>query len=88
MSLRTKHFRALPALPVLPIIVMAAAWPALAETDAERQACMNDAQVHCADQIPDRDQVYACLIRKVSTLSAPCKKIITAAIRGHRRSAQ
>jgi hypothetical protein len=90
MSLRPKYFRAVLALPVivLPIIVMAASWPALAETDAERQACMNDAQVHCADQIPDRDQVYACLIRKVSTLSAPCKRIITTAIRSNRRSAQ
>ncbi len=88
MSLRTKHFRALLALPMLPIIVMAAAWPALAETDAERQACMNDAQVHCADQIPDRDQVYACLIRKVNALSAPCKRIITTAVRSHRRSSQ
>jgi hypothetical protein len=83
MSLRTRYFRAVLALPV---IVMA--WPALAETDAERQACMNDAQVHCADQIPDRDQVYACLIRKVSTLSAPCKRIISTAIRSNRRSAQ
>jgi hypothetical protein len=88
MSLRTKYFRAVLALPVIVLIVMAASWPALAETDAERQACMNDAQVHCADQIPDRDQVYACLIRKVSTLSAPCKKIITTAIRSNRRSAQ
>ena len=85
MSLRTKYFRAVLAHP---IIVMAASWPALAETDAERQACMNDAQVHCADQIPDRDQVYACLIRKVSTLSAPCKKIISTAIRGNRTRSQ
>jgi hypothetical protein len=85
MSLPTKHIRVVLALP---IIAMAASWPALAETDAERQACTNDAQVHCADQIPDRDQVYACLIRKVSTLSAPCKRIITAAIRGNRTRSQ
>jgi len=84
MSLRTKHVRALLALPVIAM----AAWPALAETEAERQACSNDAQVHCADQIPDRDQVYACLIRKVSTLSAPCKKIISTAIRTNRTRSQ
>ena len=93
MSLRTKHFHALLALSVivLPVMVMVmvmASSPALAETDAERQACMNDAQVHCADQIPDRDQVYACLIRKVNALSTPCKRIITTAIRSNRRSAQ
>ena len=85
MSLPTKQIRVLLALSV---IAMTASWPALAETDAERQACTNDAQVHCADQIPDRDQVYACLIRKVSTLSAPCKRIISTAIRGNRSHAQ
>ena len=49
MSLRTKLIRDRIALP-------SSAWrqPAatLAETNAERQACTNDAQVHCADQIP------------------------------------
>jgi hypothetical protein len=85
MSLPTRPIRVLLALPV---IAMAASWPALAETEAERQACTNDAQVHCADQIPDRDQVYACLVRKVSALSAPCKSIITASIRGNRSRAR
>jgi hypothetical protein len=85
MSLPTKHIRVVLALSVIGVM---ASSPALAETDAERQACTNDAQVHCADQIPDRDQVYACLVRKVSTLSAPCKRIITAAIRGNRTRAQ
>jgi hypothetical protein len=85
MSLPTKHLRVLLALSV---IATAASSPALAETEAERQACANDAQVHCADQIPDRDQVYACLVRKVSTLSAPCKRIISTAIRSSRAHAQ
>ena len=85
MFLPTKQIRVLLALCV---IAMAASSPALAETDAERQACTNDAQVHCAVQIPDRDQVYACLVRKVSTLSAPCKRIITLAIRSSRAHAQ
>jgi hypothetical protein len=85
MSLLTKQIRVLLALCV---IAMTASSPALAETDAERQACTNDAQTHCADQIPDRDQVYACLVRKVSTLSAPCKRIISMAIRSSRAHAQ
>jgi hypothetical protein len=85
MSLPTKQIRVLLALCV---IAMTASSPALAETDAERQACTNDAQTHCADQIPDRDQVYACLVRKVSTLSAPCKRIISLAIRSSRAHAQ
>jgi hypothetical protein len=85
MSLPTKQIRVVLALCV---IAMTASSPALAETEAERQACTNDAQTHCADQIPDRDQVYACLVRKVSTLSAPCKRIITASIRSSRAHAQ
>jgi hypothetical protein len=85
MSVPTEPIRVLLALLV---IAMAASWPAFGETEAERQACTNDAQVHCADQIPDRDQVYACLVRKVSTLSAPCKSIITASIRGSRSRAR
>jgi hypothetical protein len=50
---------------------------AFAETDAERQACMADAQTHCADQIPDRERVYQCLVQKVKLISAPCQKLIT-----------
>jgi hypothetical protein len=41
---------------------------AFAETDAERQACMADAQIHCGDQIPDRERVYACLVQKVAQI--------------------
>jgi hypothetical protein len=51
-------------------------WSAVAETEAERRACMTDAQTHCADEIPDRERVYNCLVQKVSLLSPPCKKII------------
>jgi hypothetical protein len=54
--------------------------PALAETAEERLACTNDAQNLCADDIPDREKVYACLVRKVADLSAPCKRIISASI--------
>jgi hypothetical protein len=59
-------------------ILLASARPSYAaETEAERQACLNDAQTHCPDEIPDRERVYACLVDKVAQLSAPCKKIIT-----------
>jgi len=50
---------------------------ATAETPEARQACTNDANVHCADEIPDRERVYACLVRHVNELSPPCKKIIS-----------
>jgi len=58
----------------------------LAETEAERQACTNDAQTHCADEIPDRERVYACLVQKVNLLSPACKKIISDTITPVRRN--
>jgi hypothetical protein len=57
---------------------------ASAETAEERQACMADAQTHCADEIPDRERVYVCLVKKVSLLSAPCKKVINSAVAASR----
>ena len=69
-------------------VVLSAATLAIAQTQEEQDACKDDAMRVCGDAIPDRDQVYACLVRKVSTLSAPCKSIITASIRGNRRSAR
>jgi hypothetical protein len=51
-----------------------------AETFEERQACTPDAQSLCIDEIPDRERVYECLVRKVNQLSPGCKKIISASI--------
>ena len=64
---------------VFAIALLASAIPicAFAESDAERQACTNDAQTLCPDEIPDRGRVYACLVEKVAQLSPACKKIIT-----------
>jgi hypothetical protein len=62
------------------IMVSATAFGARAETAEQRQACMNDAQTHCADDIPDREKVYGCLVKNVTLLSPPCKKIISSTI--------
>jgi hypothetical protein len=62
------------------ILASATTFSAYAETFEERQACTPDAQNLCADEIPDRDRVYECLVRKVSQLSPACKKIISASI--------
>jgi hypothetical protein len=67
------------------ILATAMSYAAKAETDAERQACFNDAQTHCADYIPDRDRVYACLVQKVRQISAPCAKVINASIAANRQ---
>jgi hypothetical protein len=42
---------------------------AAAETPEERQACANDANTLCPDEVPDREWVYACLIKKINQLS-------------------
>jgi hypothetical protein len=62
------------------IVVSATTLRAPAETLEERQACTPDAQSLCADEIPDRERVYGCLVRKVNQLSPACKKIIGASI--------
>ena len=66
---------------VFAIALLASAMPSYAaETEAERRACTNDATVHCADEIPDRERVYACLVHNVAVLSPACKKIISDSI--------
>lgn len=65
---------------VLALVVPAATVPALAETQEERMACTADAQTFCADEIPDREKVYMCLVKKVNNLSPACKRIISASI--------
>src|SRR5215470_14259764 len=62
------------------ILASATTFSALAETIEERQACTPDAQNLCADEIPDRERVYECLVRKVKELNPACKKIINASI--------
>jgi len=62
------------------ILAAAATFTARAETEAERQACTSDAQTHCPDEIPDRERVYECLVKKVTLLSPACKKIISDSI--------
>jgi hypothetical protein len=62
------------------LLIPAATVPALAESQEERMACTPDAQTLCADEIPDREKVYSCLVKKVNDLSPACKKIISASI--------
>ena len=62
------------------LLIPAVTVPALAETTEERMACTPDAQILCADEIPDREKVYSCLVKKVNDLSPACKKIISASI--------
>ncbi len=62
------------------ILLSATNLAAPAESMEERMACTPDAQTLCADEIPDRERVYSCLVRRVNELSPACKKIISASI--------
>ena len=64
------------ALSIAGIAQASAAGP----TMQEKMACRADAQTLCADEIPDREKVYSCLVKKVNDLSPACKKIISASI--------
>jgi hypothetical protein len=65
---------------VFALLIPAATAPALAESQEERMACTPDAQNLCADEIPDREKVYQCLVKKVNELSPACKRIIVSSI--------
>ena len=82
MSLHTRLFLAPLAIA---FIALVASWPAFAQTEAERKACEPDAQLHCPDEMPDRDKVQACLARKVNLLSPACKQLIENAGKRRRR---
>jgi hypothetical protein len=47
------------------------------ESEADRQACTDDAFQHCGEAIPDRDRVYQCLVKKVKMISPACRKVIS-----------
>jgi hypothetical protein len=62
------------------IVAATATFGAAVEAPDAKQACTNDANTHCPDDIPDREKVYACLLKHVNELSPPCKKIINDSI--------
>jgi hypothetical protein len=49
---------------------------ALAETQEEQQACMNDAFNVCGHAIPDRERVAACLHQNSSRISPACRAVM------------
>jgi hypothetical protein len=59
--------------------------PALAESEADRTACRPDVFRLCAGEIPNRNRIVACLIRKRSQLSPPCAAVFSQPQEGARR---
>jgi hypothetical protein len=50
---------------------------ALAETQADREACTPDVHEHCGQFIPDRDAIVQCLKQKIKQLSPACRKVMS-----------
>lgn len=49
---------------------------ALAQSQDEQQACMNDAFTVCGHAIPDRDRVASCLAQNFSRISPGCRMVM------------
>jgi hypothetical protein len=49
---------------------------ALAHTQQEQQACMDDAFNVCGQYIPDRDRVAACLFANKAKISQACRTVL------------
>jgi hypothetical protein len=50
---------------------------AMAQSQDEQQACMNDAFQFCQQLIPDRDRVFHCLVANRTMLSQPCYALLS-----------
>jgi DNA-binding GntR family transcriptional regulator len=70
-----------------PIAALAMAFlssSAIAETTEERQACIGDAFRVCWSAIPNRDQVFHCLLDNRSRLNPACRVVMDQYRRPHR----
>jgi hypothetical protein len=58
-----------------PFFVLAPA-TAMAESQEEQMACMNDAFTMCSYAIPDRERVGACLAENIRRISLACRTVM------------
>ena len=49
---------------------------ALAQSNEEQQACMNDAFRVCSATIPDRNRTIACMVQNKAQLSSACQMVM------------
>jgi hypothetical protein len=56
-----------------------------AETPEEQNACFSDASRLCPEAIPDRERVFACLVRNKTKLSRLCRSAIERDVTGARK---
>jgi hypothetical protein len=58
------------------LLALGAGTVALAETAEEQQACTNDAFQFCQNYIPDRNQVFTCLLNNKNQISPACRMVM------------
>jgi hypothetical protein len=75
VAARTKIPRTL-AVVLCAASVLSTSGSAGAETFEERQACIGDAFQFCSSAIPNRDQVFNCLMDNRDRISAACHPVI------------
>lgn len=51
---------------------------AMAQTAAERQACMPDYEKYCAGVAPGGGRIFECLVKQMDKLSPECKNVVEA----------
>jgi hypothetical protein len=63
-------------LPLIALALFFFGTPANAQySQAQRQACEQDAYRFCQDAIPDEQRVRQCLVRNMRRLSSPCRAV-------------
>jgi hypothetical protein len=58
------------------VLALGAGAVAFAATPEEEQACTNDAFQFCQNYIPDRNQVFTCLVNSRNQLSPQCHTVM------------
>ena len=65
-------------LPILAALMLAfVSGPAIAQSQADQEACEGDVYDLCADKIPDEDEILACLRKQWSKVSKQCRHVIS-----------
>jgi hypothetical protein len=61
---------------VVALAVASLSTAAIAQSNEEQQACMNDAFRVCSATIPDRTRTTACMVQHKAELSAACQMVM------------
>lgn len=83
-NLNAIHLIKTPAPVVLALTIAFLSLPAMAETPEERQACIGDAFRVCWAAIPNRNDVFRCLMDNRPRLNPACRVVMDQYRRPHR----